>query len=85
MQKVKAFVKSHVIDNIKQWHKLATVRFWIIVGVFAQIADVILPYSMMLDPRIANALTILAVVSIALRLYKQKNLHADSPDSPEAT
>ena len=50
MQKVKAFVKSHVIDNIKQWHKLATVRFWIIVGVFAQLADVILPYSMMLDP-----------------------------------
>lgn len=67
-------IKKRLVDNACIWYKMATVQFWIIVGVAAQLAEIILPYSMILSPEAANLITLLSVTSIALRLYKQKNM-----------
>lgn len=75
--KVFQTVKDNLVDDAKDWWRMATVRFWILLAVLAQLAEIILPYSGLLSPAVANALTIIAVVSIALRLYKQKSLSND--------
>jgi len=72
--KVLYAIKDRLVDNANKWYKMATVQLWILVGVAAQLADIVMPYSAMLSGGAANALTIVSAVSIALRLYKQKNL-----------
>ena len=63
-----------LVDDARKWYKMATIQFWIFVGVMAQLAEIILPFSSNLSPAIANSITIMSVISITLRLYKQKNL-----------
>ena len=66
---------NYLIAEYKQWYKLATVRFWALVAVLAQLAEIIQPFSTTLDPGVANTITAISVVSIALRLYKQKGVN----------
>lgn len=65
---------NYLITEYKQWYKLATIRFWALVAVLAQLAEIIQPFSTTLDPDVANTITAISIVSIALRLYKQKGV-----------
>ncbi len=72
-----------LVDDWKKSWRFATVRFWVIIGVFAQLLEHIPALAVTwIDKRTATGLAILAIISIALRMYKQKSLSNDDPPNP---
>lgn len=73
-----------LVDDARKWYKMATIRFWIAVGVLAQLADLLSPTVRgMFSEDTANAISVIAAVSVGLRLYKQGGMRDNSNNDPE--
>lgn len=74
-----------LVSYWRKWHKIATVRFWLLVGVLAQLAEQIPMVTRdMLSPTAANVISGIAAISIGLRLWKQADIADDTNSNGES-